>query len=207
MRRRYFSVKQLGFESARRQAILLRQQWKGDVSEEVLRALNEDSCATPTEGRAEAAETAGAEDSQSECPLTLLEETSCCGASRGKGLQESPALQKELILSRVANSSGFAVAENLGTSDLAPGRRAAATAFAASGEKRSSSGKLSGASRETEPLRERETCALCLLRSSAPSEAQAPERRGSAGSGRPVGSHSPPSSGVRLWIRHRLSDR
>lgn len=43
--RRYFSVKHLGFECARREAILLRQQWKGDVNEEVLKALEEEKAA------------------------------------------------------------------------------------------------------------------------------------------------------------------
>ncbi|KAL8271533.1 hypothetical protein Esti_004568 [Eimeria stiedai] len=42
---RYFSVKHLGFECARREAILLRQQWKGDVNEEVLKALEEEKAA------------------------------------------------------------------------------------------------------------------------------------------------------------------
>lgn len=43
--RRYFSVKHLGFECARREAILLRQQWKGDVNEQVLKALEEEKAA------------------------------------------------------------------------------------------------------------------------------------------------------------------
>ncbi|KAL8424424.1 hypothetical protein Efla_001026 [Eimeria flavescens] len=42
---RYFSVKHLGFECARREAILLRHQWKGDVNEEVLKALEEEKAA------------------------------------------------------------------------------------------------------------------------------------------------------------------
>ncbi|KAL8436636.1 hypothetical protein ACSSS7_001566 [Eimeria intestinalis] len=55
---RYFSVKHLGFERARRQAILLRQQWKGDVNEEVLKALEEEKAAM--DAAAAAAGAAGA---------------------------------------------------------------------------------------------------------------------------------------------------
>ncbi|KAL8446332.1 hypothetical protein Emed_005069 [Eimeria media] len=52
---RYFSVKHLGFECARREAILLRQQWKGDVNEEILRALEEEKAAMDAAAAAAAA--------------------------------------------------------------------------------------------------------------------------------------------------------
>lgn len=82
---RYFSVKHLGFECARREAILLRQQWKGDVNEEVLKALEEEKAAM---------DAAAAESGGSGLPTR----------SRGAGEIHSPSLRPAAPLTQIVSS-------------------------------------------------------------------------------------------------------